>query len=231
MRFFALLLLFLPLMASASPIESKEIYQPPHGDAVRFLQFLPEDYFTSGEKFPIVIFLHGSGERGTDLDDVKKHGPPDYAMKGHGYPFILIAPQCPDGRWWDTGEVISLTKYLIKSLKVDADRVHITGISMGGFGVWNAVAAEPTLFASAVPICGGGDPTTAPRIKKIPIWAFHGEKDMSVPVQKTKEMEAAVLAAGGKKLRTTYYPDSGHNCWTETYENPAVLAWMMTQIR
>lgn len=230
MRFLALLL-FLPALIMASPTESKESYQPPKGDEIHYLQFLPEDYSPSGDKQPLVIFLHGSGERGSDLDAVKRHGPPQYAMKGHGYPFILIAPQCPDDRWWDTGEIIALTKYLIKTLRIDSDRVHITGISMGGYGTWNCLAAEPTLFASGMPICGGGDPSTAPFLKKIPIWAFHGEKDQAVPVEKTKEMEAAVLAAGGRKLRTTYYPDSGHNCWTETYENPAVFAWMMVQMK
>ncbi|WP_367872259.1 prolyl oligopeptidase family serine peptidase [Luteolibacter sp. Populi] len=220
----------LPFTALAAPTESRESLEWKQGESLPYLQFLPEGYDKdTKEPYPLVIFLHGAGERGTNLDLLKKHGPPMIAMKGHGLPFILAAPQCPAGRWWNPDEIIALTKHLAKILPVDAKRIHLTGISMGGFGTWACLAKEPDLYASGVPICGGGDPTQAKRIKDIPIWTFHGNKDQAVPVAKTEEMEKAILEAGGKKLLVTYYPEEGHESWIPAYADPALLAWMMVQ--
>jgi predicted peptidase len=216
-----------PLLAFAAPTESRETFDAGGKEALPYLQFLPEGY--EDGKHPLVIFLHGAGERGSDLEMLKKHGPPETAMDGHGFPFILIAPQCPPGRWWNPDEVVSLTRELVKTLRVDPTRVHLTGLSMGGFGTWACLAKAPELYASGVPICGGGDPATAEAIKGIPIWAFHGEKDQAVPVAKTREMEAALLKAGTKQFRATYYPEEGHESWIPAYNNPALLAWMMLQ--
>jgi predicted peptidase len=218
-----------PLVAFAAPTESRERFDAGGKQALHYLRFLPEGY--EDGKHPLVIFLHGSGERGGDLDMLKKHGPPKTAMAGHGFPFILVAPQCPAGRWWDPDEVNSLTRQLVKTLRVDPTRVHLTGLSMGGFGTWACLAKAPELYASGVPICGGGEPATAGVLKDIPIWAFHGEKDEAVPVAKTREMESAILKAGGKQFRATYYPDEAHQSWTPAYANPALLAWMMLQQR
>jgi predicted peptidase len=229
MRFLALLLT--PLVAFAAPTESREALEWKKGEKLAFLQYLPEGYADTKAPQPLVIFLHGAGERGTNLDQLKKHGPPKIAMNGHGLPFILAAPQCPPDRWWNPDEVIALTKHLAKTLRVDPKRIHLTGISMGGYGTWACLAKEPKLYASGVPICGGGDPTAADAIKDIPIWAFHGEKDQAVPVTKTREMEEAILKAGGKKFRSTYYPEEGHESWNPAYADPALLAWMMLQTR
>lgn len=219
-----------PLLAFANPTESREKFDSGGKEALPYLQFLPEGY-EDAAKHPLVIFLHGAGERGSDLEMLKKHGPPKTAMDGHGFPFILVAPQCPPGRWWNPDEVISLTRELVKTLRVDPTRVHLTGLSMGGFGTWACLAKAPELYASGVPICGGGDPATAESIKDIPIWAFHGDKDQAVPVAKTREMEAALLKAGAKQFRSTYYPEEGHESWIPAYNNPALLAWMMLQQR
>lgn len=227
MRILAFLLT--PLLAMASPVETKEQFDAGDGQTLRYLQYLPENY-ESG-KHPLVIFLHGAGERGNDLEMVKKHGPTKVAMEGHGFPFILIAPQCPPDRWWNPDEIIALTNELKRTLKVDASRVHLTGLSMGGFGTWACLAKEPKLYASGVPICGGGDPKTGEKLKDIPIWAFHGEKDDVVVPQKTREMEEAILKAGSKKLLTTYYPEAAHDSWTQAYESPALWSWIMLQQR
>lgn len=222
-----LVLWLAPLLAFAAPTESREKFDAGGKEALPYLQFLPDAY-ESG-KHPLVIFLHGAGERGSDLEMLKKHGPPKTAMDGHGFPFVLVAPQCPPGRWWSPDEVISLTRQLVKTLRVDPTRVHLTGLSMGGFGTWACLAKAPELYASGVPICGGGDPGTAEALKDIPIWAFHGDKDQAVPVAKTREMEAALVKAGAKQFRATYYPEEGHESWIPAYNNPALLAWMMLQ--
>lgn len=225
-----LAMILLPFTALAAPTESRESLEWKQGESLPYLQFLPEGYDkNTPEPYPLVVFLHGAGERGANLDLLKKHGPPMIAMKGHGLPFILAAPQCPVGRWWNPDEIIALTKHLAKTLPVDPKRIHLTGISMGGFGTWACLAKEPELYASGVPICGGGDPAQANLLKEIPIWTFHGLKDEAVPVAKTEEMEKAILAAGGKKLLVTYYPGEAHESWIPAYADPALLAWMMVQ--
>jgi predicted peptidase len=230
MRLLAFLLI--PFTAFAAPTESRESLEWKQDEKLPFLQILPEGYEEASEaSLPLVVFLHGAGERGTNLDMLKKHGPPKFAMNGHGFPFILAAPQCPPGRWWNPDEIIALTKHLAKNLKVDTKRIHLTGLSMGGFGTWACLAKEPGLYASGVPICGGGDPTSAKILKDIPIWTFHGNKDEAVPVAKTEEMEKAIRGAGGKKLLATYYPDEGHESWIPAYADPALFAWMMLQHR
>lgn len=233
MRFLAFLLI--PILASAAPTESHESLEWKKDQKLQYLQYLPEGYGESDTaRFPLVIFLHGAGERGADLNLLKKHGPPKVAMNDHGFPFILAAPQCPkeeSDRWWNPDEVIALTRHLTKTLQVDPRRVHITGISMGGFGTWACITKEPELYASAVPICGGGDPAKAPILKNIPIWAFHGEKDDVIPVLRTKEMEEAILKSGGNKIRSTYFPEEAHESWNPAYANPALFAWMMLQSR
>ncbi len=226
------LLLLVPSIAAAAPAESEESLEWRKDRTISYLQYLPEGYGEAEtSRFPLVIFLHGAGERGADLEKVKKHGPPKLAMKDHGFPFILAAPQCPEGRWWEPEEVIALTRHLLKTLRTDPRRVHLTGLSMGGFGTWAVLAREPRLYASGVPICGGGDPAQARILKDIPIWAFHGEKDEAVPLAKTKEMEEAILKAGGTKFRATYYPDEAHESWVPAYAHPGLFAWMMLQTR
>jgi len=228
MRVLAILLT--PLLAMAAPTESRESLEWKKGEKLEFLQYLPEGYQESAaQDYPLVVFLHGAGERGNNLDMLKKHGPPKTAINGHGFPFILAAPQCPPDRWWNPDEVIALTRHLAKTLRVDQKRIHLTGLSMGGFGTWACLAKEPDLYASGVPICGGGDPNNARILKDIPIWAFHGEKDEAVPVEKTREMEAAILKDGGKKLLVTYYPEEGHESWIPAYADPSLFAWMMLQ--
>ena len=230
MRLLAFLLL-LPFVAFVAPTESQGSLEWEKGKTIPYLQYLPEGYEETKDPQPLVIFLHGAGERGTDLEKIKKHGPPKIAMNGHGLPFILAAPQCPGDRWWNPDEVIALTKHLMKALRVDPKRVHLTGISMGGFGTWACLAKEPKLYASGVPICGGGDPAAAKDLKDIPIWAFHGDKDPVVPATKTREMEDAILKAGSRKFRSTYYPEEQHESWNPAYADPALLAWMMLQSR
>ena len=223
-------LLMSPLLAE--PTETRERFKAPSGTEMPYLLFEPAAaLMLPDQKRPLVVFLHGSGERGDDLDLVKKHGPPSRFMRDDGLPFVLLAPQCPAGIWWNAEDVISLIETVIKEHDIDPDRVHLTGLSMGGFATWDILERKPDLLASAVPICAGGDPKTVERFKHIPIWTFHGTADDMVAVDRTREMDKALRAAKARDFHATYYEGVGHDSWTQTYANPAVYAWMMQRSR
>jgi predicted peptidase len=178
-----------------------------------YLLYLPPDYNQSSKTWPLMMFLHGSGERGNDLEKVKMHGPPKLVAQGKDFPFIIVSPQCPDGIWWDTDFVITLLDTIIDRYHVDTSRVYLTGLSMGGFGTWETATKYPDRFAAIAPICGGGNPFLASRLKDVPVWCFHGEKDQAVPFQRSVEMVEALKKVGGD-VRFTAYPDAGHDSWT-----------------
>jgi predicted peptidase len=197
------------------------------------------------ELFPLVIFLHGSGERGNDNEAQIKHIADlflDPNNRGK-YPCYVVAPQCPTGEWWAnykgkptiTAEptrtmqlVIALIEKISKEFPIDSSRIYITGLSMGGFGTWDLLARYPGKFAAAVPICGGGDEKTATRIKNIPIWAFHGAKDNIVLPRESRTMIKALQNAGGSPGYTEY-PDIGHSSWVQAYQEPHLLPWLFKQ--
>ena len=179
--------------------------------------------------WPLFVFLHGSGERGTDLNLVKKHGPPKLAGdKPELESFLMIAPQCPLGRWWDTIAVKDLIDQTVAGQPVDPKRIYITGISMGGFATWNLLKEHPEFMAAAVPICGAGDPITVSRFKAVPIWAFHGSQDEAVPVQRSIEMVEALKKVNAN-IKFTLYEGVPHDSWTRTFENPALYRWLLEQ--
>ena len=199
-----------------------------------YLLFLPKDYATDGRKWPVMLFLHGSGERGDDLKLVKVHGPPKLVDDRPEFPFIVVSPQCPKDRSWN-GEVqlhvlAELLDSVLTRFAADRERVVVTGLSMGGFGSWSLTAKHPTRFSAAVPICGGGDPDMAGKLQSVPFWVFHGAKDFGVPLKLSETMVAAVKKAGGS-AKLTVYPEAGHDSWTETYKNEAVYDWLLAQRR
>jgi predicted peptidase len=207
----------------------------------------PKDYDVR-QKYPLVIFLHGAGERGDDNEKQLIHGMNDFAADEimTEYPAFVIAPQCPSGEAW--GGISRLAKSptpdgklspalaatlkafaaLQKEFSIDDQRIYITGLSMGGYGTWDALAKRPELFAAAAPICGGGDTSQVSKFKDIPIWAFHGADDRTVPVERSREMIEALKAAGGNP-RYTEYAGVGHNSWAQTYSNPELYAWLFGQ--
>ncbi len=194
-----------------------------------YLLYLPQDY-EQKEAWPLLVFLHGSGERGNDLELVKKHGPPKLIAAGKDFPFIVVSPQCPKDRWWREYELVALLDDLAAKHKVDQDRVYITGLSMGGFGTWNLAAYAPERIAAIAPICGGGDRQRAKYFSHVPVWAFHGAKDTGVlPIRSEEMIEALTKAGGDPKL--TIYPEAGHDAWTETYENPDLYEWLLSHKR
>jgi len=199
-----------------------------------YLLYLPEAYHDREQTWPLVLFLHGAGERGSDLQKLKLHGPPKRIAEGIQFPFILVAPQCPQNDWWTakTDDLAALVDHLIQTHRVDTTRVYVTGLSMGGYGTWSLITQYPDKFAAAVPICGGGDDVLARfRLESMPVWAFHGAKDPIVPLHKSEEMVNALRQAGNPRVKLTVYPDAGHDAWTETYNNPEIYDWLLSHRR
>ena len=196
---------------------------------LEYLLSLPSDYGKSRKAWPLVLFLHGSGESGSDLNKVKVHGPPKLVETNGPFPFILVSPQSP-GRGWNPDVLNALLDSVIKEYHVDKDRVYLTGLSMGGYGTWALAAAYPGKFAALAPICGGGNPAEAGKLARLPIWVFHGAKDTTVPLKRSEEMVEALKAAGGNP-KFTVYPEAGHDSWTATYDNPEFYTWLLAQKR
>jgi hypothetical protein len=194
-----------------------------------YLLFLPQDYKNdSQKKWPMIMFLHGSGERGTVLDSVKKHGPPKIVEQRKDFPFIVVSPQCPPNEGWSVVTLNKLLDEVIAQNRVDTERIYLTGLSMGGFGTWEYAMAYPNRFAAIAPICGGGAPEKAWALRNMPIWVFHGAKDQTVPVKLSEDMVSA-LKKVGNDVKFTVYPEAGHDSWTDTYNNPELYAWFLKQ--
>ena len=178
----------------------------------------------------VVLFLHGAGERGDDLELVKRHGPPMLVEAGRDFPFILVSPQCAADSWWSGDVLCALLDEVIEHHDVDEDRVYLTGLSMGGYGTWELATAQPDRFAAVAPVCGGGHFMRAYRLAQLPVWVFHGAKDTIVPLEKSAEMVRALEACGGN-VTFTVYPHAAHDCWTETYANAALYEWFLQHRR
>jgi len=203
-----------------------------------YFLYLPKDYDRcSDKKWPLILFLHGAGERGDDLEAVKKHGIPKIVAKDDAFSFIVVSPQCPENTLWgDHFEALdALLKEMGTTYSVDPDRVYLTGLSMGGYGSWHFATLYPNRFAAVVPICGGGIPMygfpeRVSVLKNVPIWVFHGAKDAVVPLEESQKM-VDVLRESGSDIQFTIYPDAEHDSWTETYENPKLYDWLLSQRR
>lgn len=202
--------------------------------ALDYLLHLPEGYAApenAGKQWPLLIFLHGAGERGADLERLKVHGPPKAIEAGRKFPAIVISPQCPTDSWWSEEPVPELIDHAEKTYRVDADRIYLTGLSMGGYGTWAFASRAPDRFAAIVPICGGGVPYQMRKLTGLPIWAFHGRKDTAVPFEETERLVKALERAGSTSVTFTAYPEAGHDSWTAAYETPALWEWLFAQKR
>lgn len=184
--------------------------------------------------WPLVLFLHGSGERGSDLEVVKREGLPRVVERDGGFPFVVASPQCPAGTAWHrtTRALLALLDHLLATQPVDPARVYLTGLSMGGYGTWDLAARHPRRFAAIAPVCGGGlrsqgFPEKVRALREVPVWAFHGALDQAVPPEESQRLVAALLAEGGD-VRFTLYPDLAHDSWTRTYDSPALYAWLLS---
>ncbi|TDL83034.1 prolyl oligopeptidase family serine peptidase [Peribacillus frigoritolerans] len=200
-----------------------------------YLLKLPPGYEDETGEVPLVLFLHGAGERGTDPELVKTIGLPEVVEKGD-FPFIFLAPQCPistarRSNWiMELDGVAALLTEVIKTHRVDMKRIYLTGMSMGAYGAFKLASRMPDLFAALAPICGGGCPEKAERLKDIPTWIFHGERDDVIPIRESLDMVNAIKAAGGN-VKFTSYPEAGHDSWTAAYNDPEFYEWLLKQTK
>jgi predicted peptidase len=200
---------------------------------INYWLYLPPEYDAhSAKRWPLILFLHGFGERGdslTDLERVKAHGIPKVIENGKDLPFIAVSPQCPRQSWWtlQTEVLKTLLDDVITHHAINPAQVYLTGLSMGGYGSWTLGAAHPELFAAVAPICGGGVRSQSPKLKNVPVWAFHGGRDDVVRPYRSEEMVTALQQAGGD-AKLTIYPNLDHNSWTVTYDNPELYNWFLS---
>jgi predicted esterase len=192
------------------------------------LTYLPEGYDQSQKAWPLILFLHGSGERGSDLSVLKSRGPQGYINSGHPLPFIVVSPQCPEDEWWDPVRLVRLLDQVCAEKRVDAKRIYVTGLSMGGFGALDLAATYPERIAAIAPLSGGEDPELAGRLRNMPDWLFHGADDNVVPASESIDL-AHALQARGAPVKLTIYPGVGHGDWAVTYSNPALYSWLLEQ--
>ena len=208
--------------------------------------------YDPAKRYPLVLCLHGAGGRGTDNQsrgtEAFKVLSTAEAQATHAA--FLLTPQCPSKRLWvnwpwkrgsyslqdvPISDPLKLAVQILDDVtsrcSVDTNRVYVTGQSMGGFGTWDIILRYPDTFAAAIPICGGGDPTEAKRITRLPVWAFHGGKDSTVPVEGTREMAAALKALRRAPARYTEYPSVGHGCWRNAWKEKELIPWLFSQNR
>jgi len=220
------------------------------GHRYPFQVFVPRDW-SADRSWPVVLFLHGSGERGNDNEAQLKQGLPPWLEKhGTDFPAVVVAPQAPDNTVW-SGEVeraaVAALEKSIATYHGDRSRLYLTGLSMGGYGVWQVAVDHPGMFAAAAPICGGivglddmpelkvygvpahADPYAwvAKRVKPTPVWIFHGAIDDQVPPADSRAMNKA-LSKAGDEVRYTEFPGVNHGSWVPTYDSPELWPWMFS---
>lgn len=212
---------FIPLVHKSEAGDSKYVLFVPHG-------------YDGSKKYPLILFLHGAGERGDDGQLPVMQGIGN-AIKFKGgekkFPCFVIFPQCKKRSSWkadspDGKRALAILEEIQKNYKIDNNRIYLTGLSMGGYGTWSLATAHPNKWAAIAPICGGGDPAAAESIKHIPCWCFHGAEDKAVPVGRSREMIKALEKVGGQP-RYSEFPYVGHNSWDSAYVTPELIPWML----
>ena len=201
-------------------------------EIVQYWLFIPSDESAKSDAgFPLLLFLHGAGERGDNAEAVKVHGPPKFCAdpeKAKTWKFLTVSPQVRGARFWSPAQMRLLIELICEKYPVDRSRVYVTGLSMGGFGTWGLIANSSDLIAAAAPLCGGYDVKFAPKMTQTPIWAFHGDADGAVKYEYSRNLVDAVRAAGNKEVKFTTYPGAGHDVWTRTYANPELYDWLLS---
>jgi predicted peptidase len=193
-------------------------------DPYNYLIYLPPAFQSnSKQSWPLLLNLHGAGERGQDLENLFRTGLPTAISEGLSVNFIVVSPQCPARVGWDASKLQDLLDDLEKKYPISC--VAATGYSMGGFGSWSLAQATPDRLAAIAPICGGGNPSHAKRLVDMPIWAFHGANDDVVTPDNSLEMVDAINASGGKAM-LTLYPNKGHNVWDSVFRDERLFQWL-----
>ena len=199
---------------------------------LKYLIYLPNDYLT--KKYPLVLFLHGAGERGSNLKDIEIHGLPKLVRNGKKFPFIIIAPQCPLNLWWSDPLPVDLLSELVNDIVmkygIHKNNVFCTGLSMGGYGTLALSIKNPKLFSAIIPICGGMDIKNffdILNLKDLPIWLFHGDKDEVIPLENSQSIYK-VLKPVNKNIKLTVYKGVDHNSWDRAYDDNELYKWMLS---
>lgn len=217
------------------PVQALTFSTPVPDVTLRYLLHVPPALDpAAADRWPLLLFLHGMGERGDDLDLVTVHGPARYIAERADFPFITVMPQCPLLHFWTDFPLplLLLLDAISDAYPVDRDRVYLTGLSMGGYGTWQLAASYPERFAAIAPVCGGGlkwqgFPERVCNLKRVPVWAFHGALDEAVPLMESALLVKTLQDCGGD-AQLTIYPDAGHDSWTATYNNPALYEWLLS---
>lgn len=199
---------------------------------LKYFIYFPNDYLT--KKYPLVLFLHGAGERGTNLKDIEIHGLPKLVKNGKKFPFIIIAPQCPLNLWWSDPLPVDLLSKLVNDIVmkygIHKNNVFCTGLSMGGYGTLALSIKNPKLFSAIIPICGGMDIKNffdILNLKNLPIWLFHGDKDEVIPLENSQSIYK-VLKPVNKNIKLTVYKGVDHNSWDRAYDDNELYKWMLS---
>ncbi|MEP0132994.1 MAG: PHB depolymerase family esterase [Eudoraea sp.] len=198
---------------------------------LQYYLYFPKGYEeTESEKFPLLLFLHGGGEAGGTLEDLKTNGPPKLLAEGKEFPFLILAPQNPYKRkWWNTRAVMQLLDTIIETNRVDIDRIYLSGLSRGGSAAWELAVQYPDKFAALAVVCGMTPVPYAAWInKKLPIWVFHGTEDKSIPISESEDM-VTKLKEMGYDVTFTRYEGVGHNAWVRAYNTEELYEWLMKQ--
>ena len=200
--------------------------------AMDYLVHLPAGYTEADKTWPMILFLHGAGSVGDEINRLKGNGLPQLLESSAETParqFIVISPQTGERRW-SASSLDALLIHVLKKYKVDKQRVYLTGLSLGGYGTWSLATRYPDHFAAIVPICGGGSQSQIEQLKNMPVWVFHGAKDETVSINESERLVEALKAVDGN-VKFTVYPEAGHDAWTETYNNPKLYQWLLQQKR
>ena len=197
---------------------------------LNYLIYTPSE-MSKDEKYPLILFLHGAGERGDDLEKVKRHGIAKIFDGNVNYKAIAVSPQCPEGKTWNsqTETLYELIQDIVAQYPIDENAITITGLSMGGFGTWQMIMDYPTLFSAASPICGGGMAWRAGTIVDLPIRIYHGEIDEAVDVFYSRDLYRALKEENAKDVSLFVYPNVGHGVWTEAYEQTDLIEWLLSK--
>ncbi len=195
--------------------------------------YVPNDYQSTERSYPLIIYLHGGSQRGNDLTKLNAYGLPQLINQGKEFPFIIASPQCPEGKYWSTDNWLEpLYSDLLAKYRIDARRVYLMGISMGGYGTWQTAVAYPDKFAAIVPLCGGCDDSThICRIKHVPVWTFHGTADDKVPFGLTDRLVKRLRACQGTdRVRFTRLVKAGHEI-QYIFQRKKIYRWLLKQHR
>jgi predicted peptidase len=222
-------LLLSALAAKTQQTPHKAVLQSRH--EIQYLLYLPAGYHQNpSQQYPLLLFLHGGGETGNDIEKVKTHGPPRLIHEGRDFPFIVVSPQNPEENgFWNETALIELLNQIQSDYRVDGNRVHLSGLSRGGYGAWRLAMSNPDRFASLITISGVSPAFYSRWLKDMPVWVFHGEDDPVIPVGESDEV-VKQMQQRGQNVRYTRYKQTGHDAWTQAYDEEELFPWMLEQI-